>query len=120
VEPWTGEKDASKHGNISVQKDIWLTQKIIGDEDCLYLNVYSMDMKPRKKQAVMVWIHGGGYYAGAGDMNFYGPDHIVEKEVVLVTLNYRLSALGRLFTIPACLSFRSADLHVIYCKMNLK
>jgi carboxylesterase type B len=64
-----------------------------------------MDMKPRKKQAVMVWIHGGAYYAGAGNMNLYGPDHIVEKEVVLVTLNYRLSALGKPF-IP----FQHSDL----------
>jgi len=53
-----------------------------------------MNMKPRKKQAVMVWIHGGGYYSGASDVVLYGPDHIVEKEVVLVSLNYRLSALG--------------------------
>lgn len=82
-----------------------ITHKIIGDEDCLYLNVYSQvqtilvtddfaNIKPPKKRSVMVWIHGGGYYLGAGDALFYGPDHIVQKDVVLVTLNYRLGIFG--------------------------
>lgn len=69
----------------------------MGDEDCLYLNVFTTDTEPLKKRAVMVWIHGGGFYMGSGDASFYGPDHIVRKDVVLVTLNYRLGVLGTLF-----------------------
>lgn len=70
------------------------THEIIGDEDCLYLNVFTTDMEPLKKRAVMVWIHGGGFFMGSGDAYLYGPDHIVQKDVVLVTLNYRLGVLG--------------------------
>jgi len=44
----------------------------------------------------MVWIHGGGFSMGSGDATFYGPDYIVQKDVVLVTLNYRLGVLGML------------------------
>ncbi|XP_011688875.1 PREDICTED: juvenile hormone esterase-like, partial [Wasmannia auropunctata] len=44
--------------------------------------------------AVMVWIHGGGFFYGSGDELIYGPDYIVPKDVVLVTLNYRLGVLG--------------------------
>lgn len=90
AEPWSGDRDASRHGNVSLQAE----SKVIGDEDCLYLNVYVKNVEPSKKRAVMVWIHGGGFFAGTGDQLFFGPNYIVPKDVVLITLNYRLGALG--------------------------
>jgi acetyl esterase/lipase len=48
---------------------------------------------------VMVWIHGGGFYQGSGNSDLYGPDHLMSEDVVLVTINYRLGALGRFQTI---------------------
>lgn len=42
----------------------------------------------------MVWIHGGAFAVGSGNAFLYGPDHLVGAGVVLVTLNYRLGALG--------------------------
>jgi carboxylesterase type B len=47
----------------------------------------------------MVWIHGGGFYAGSGNSNFYGPDHLMSEDVVLVTINYRLGALGQFYNL---------------------
>ncbi|XP_012215172.1 juvenile hormone esterase-like [Linepithema humile] len=91
--PWSGSKDASKYGNNAVQMDKF-SRQIIGNEDCLYLNVYTTNIDPEKKQPVMVWVHGGGFYIGSGDATSFGPDYIVKKEVVLVTLNYRLGVLG--------------------------
>ncbi|XP_018054574.1 PREDICTED: esterase E4-like isoform X1 [Atta colombica] len=90
-ERWVGDRDASKYGNIAVQVDL-LTREIIGDEDCLYLNIYTVDIV--KKRPIMVWIHGGAFIWGSGNAAWYGPDYIVQKDVVLVTLNYRLGALG--------------------------
>ena len=46
----------------------------------------------------MVWIHGGGFYLGSANTDFYGPDHLVSEDVVLVTINYRLGALGQFKT----------------------
>ncbi|XP_070160420.1 juvenile hormone esterase-like isoform X2 [Polyergus mexicanus] len=92
-EPWSGSRDSSKHGNVAVQKDL-TTREMIGDEDCLYLNVYTVDIESWRKRPVMVWIHGGGFSIGSGDAFIYGPDYIVRKDVVLVTLNYRLGVLG--------------------------
>ena len=45
---------------------------------------------------VMVWIHGGGFISGSGngESNLYGPNYILDRDIVLVTLNYRLGALG--------------------------
>lgn len=51
----------------------------------------------------MVWIHGGAFYLGSGDAFFYGPDYIIQKDVILVTLNYRLGPLGMLFVISICI-----------------
>ncbi|XP_018312617.1 esterase FE4-like isoform X2 [Mycetomoellerius zeteki] len=93
AEPWCGERDATKYGNIAVQIDRF-TNKVVGDEDCLYLNVYTMKIEPPRKSAVMVWIHGGGYFLGSGNPDWYGPDYIIKKDVVLVSLNYRLASLG--------------------------
>lgn len=61
-------------------------------EDCLYLNIWA-DLE-KKKQPVMVWIHGGAYEHGFGhEMEFDG-DAFTKRGVILVTVNYRLGALG--------------------------
>lgn len=65
-----------------------------GSEDCLYLNVYTKTLTPPKPRPVLVWIHGGGFYTGSGDSDFYGPEFIMAHDVVLVTINYRLEVLG--------------------------
>lgn len=66
-------------------------------EDCLYLNVYRPSDTSRRKLPVFVWNHGGGNTGGAGrDTN---PDKFVTKQdVVYVTINYRLGAMGWLDT----------------------
>lgn len=51
-------------------------------------------MKPGEKLAVLFFIHGGGYVEGSSNDYFYGPDFIVEKHTILVTMNYRLGLLG--------------------------
>lgn len=60
-------------------------------EDCLYLNVY----RPTEPgdYPVMVWIHGGAFIYGSGGPS-YEPSRLVQEGVVVVTLNYRLGALG--------------------------
>lgn len=58
-----------------------------GQEDCLVINVYAPDLTSRRP--VMVFIHGGGFFAGSGTSGVYGPDYLVAEDVVLVTVNYR-------------------------------
>ena len=64
-------------------------------EDCLYLNVYTNNIDKNARNAVMVWIHGGGFYCGCSDDNFYGPDYLMRKDIVLVTINYRVGVFGK-------------------------
>lgn len=61
-------------------------------EDCLYLNVRAP--KNAEDLPVMVWIHGGGHQFGSSDFGYYQADGLAERGVVLVTINYRLGAMG--------------------------
>ncbi len=46
---------------------------------------------------VMVWIHGGGWSVGSGNgqTDLYGPGYLMDRDIVLVTVNYRLGPLGK-------------------------
>ncbi|XP_076244171.1 juvenile hormone esterase [Calliopsis andreniformis] len=92
-EPWTGIREAKSFGNVAAQIDMF-TRELIGSDDCLYLNVYTSSIEATSKRAVMVWIHGGAFIHGSGDSTIYGPDYLVRKDVVLVTINYRLGVFG--------------------------
>ena len=77
------------------------TPKVFGQDDCLALNVYTKNLpatpgqKPESPlKPVMVWIHGGGFVLGDGGTGSYGPDRFMDKDVVIVTINYRLGTLG--------------------------
>ena len=63
-------------------------------EDCLYLNVRTGNLNGETKQPVMVWIHGGGHQFGSSDFSYYQSNGLVKKDVILVTINYRLGAFG--------------------------
>jgi para-nitrobenzyl esterase len=65
------------------------------DEDCLYLNVVTPRLNDRRHARdlpVFVWIHGGGFTSGAG--RDYDPLKLAAEGIVVVTVNYRLGALG--------------------------
>lgn len=64
------------------------------DEDCLYLNVYTKSLERSKLQPVVVFIHPGGFYVGSSSSSNYGPEYLMEEDLVLVTFNYRLAFFG--------------------------
>jgi para-nitrobenzyl esterase len=92
---WEGIFQATQFGSICPQLDTAGTT-VLGDEDCLFLNVYTPHGKIRVKprgRAVMVWIHGGGLNKGAGSQ--FDPTPLVDGgDVIVVTINYRLGVLG--------------------------
>jgi para-nitrobenzyl esterase len=70
----------------------------VSSEDCLRLNVWTPGVDGAR--AVLVWIHGGAYLAGSGTGLWYdGTSFARAHDVVVVTINYRLGALGFL-TLP--------------------
>ncbi|XP_050072194.1 carboxylesterase 4A-like [Anopheles maculipalpis] len=92
---WQTVRDASNHGPECLQVAL-IPGQVRGSEDCLYLNIYTQQLIGSRP--VMVWIHGGGYSANSGNSVDFGPEKLVQENVLLVTLNYRLGALGFLST----------------------
>lgn len=43
----------------------------------------------------MVYIHGGGFFSGSSTIQMFGPDFLLDKDIVLVVINYRLGPLGK-------------------------
>uniref|UniRef100_A0A8D9AVP2 Carboxylic ester hydrolase n=1 Tax=Cacopsylla melanoneura TaxID=428564 RepID=A0A8D9AVP2_9HEMI len=94
---WEGVFDATKEADICVQEIILIKDFAgipLGNEDCLYLNVYTPDPTPGKKLPVMVWIYGGAFQMGGADSRSCGPSYIMDRDVVYVNFNYRVGSFG--------------------------
>jgi para-nitrobenzyl esterase len=107
--PWTGVRSSMQFGSVSPQaerdgwahdEEAWLFSWNDGiqGEDCLRLNIWTPGLSDQKKRPVMVWLHGGGFAAGSGqELLSYDGERLVRRgDVVVVTLNHRLNAMGYL------------------------
>lgn len=99
-EPWTVLLKTTSD-TVPVQEDI-VTKKTTGVEDCLHLNVYTKQLGKVKAEGdqqnlcpVMVWIHGGAFVIGSNTKDIYNPEYLLQKDIVLVVVNYRLGAFGK-------------------------
>ncbi|GAA5071318.1 carboxylesterase/lipase family protein [Nocardia iowensis] len=88
---WSAERDATKPGAECLQPED--AGRLTGSEDCLFLNVWTPSGAADRKRPVLVWIHGGAFTTGSGSL--YNPARLVRTgDMVVVTINYRLGALG--------------------------
>lgn len=97
-EPWTGVYEAESFRPSAPQARGAASllpgpEKIEWSEDCLYLNVFT-PLGERAMCPVMVWIHGGGFTGGSGRDAWYNGTSFARNGIVVVTINYRLGALG--------------------------
>ncbi len=110
VKPWTEARDATAFGSICPQPPMlaMMTGEPFPEtsEDCLFLNVWTAQEKGAKAP-VMVWIHGGGLNLGWSNQLDYDGAAFAKQGVVLVSVNYRLGALG--FLAHPALSAESKD-----------
>jgi para-nitrobenzyl esterase len=88
---WSGVREATAFGHTCVQGGALGAES---SEDCLYLNIWTPQWPMRSPAAVMVWIHGGGNFAGAGSEPIFDGESLARHGVVLVTVNYRLGIFG--------------------------
>jgi para-nitrobenzyl esterase len=90
---WQGVRDATTFGNRCPQID--LSGVLVGDEDCLTLNVFAVNPPTSSKQPVMVYFHGGGERVGsAQDPPWNAVPPLSGHGVIVVTVEYRLGLLG--------------------------
>lgn len=100
---WAGIRSAAEFGNSCFQAInprgflAWSHEFVASNkasEDCLTLNVWTQDTKPAKPRAVLVWIYGGGFSQGSSQVAVYDGRHLASKGIVVVSVNYRVGALG--------------------------
>ncbi len=93
---WTGVREATAYGASCPQPPSLLAGMDPGpqDEDCLHLNVWTPGAD-HARRPVLVWIHGGGFVTGSGSQAIYDGGALARRgDVVVVSINYRLGALG--------------------------
>jgi para-nitrobenzyl esterase len=93
--PWPGVRPATKPGHDCAQTGSLATGVPTTSlfENCLFLNVYTPPRSAGGPLPVMLWIHGGGFTGGAGRI-YDGAVLAARRHVIVVTINYRLSAFG--------------------------
>ncbi|XP_041968873.1 juvenile hormone esterase-like [Aricia agestis] len=113
---WDGALDATAEGPACPQHDV-LYGPLVGarntSEACISANVhvpweYLPPVTPpafsspyrtgqpdeRAGLPVLVFVHGGGFAYGSGSTDFHGPDYLIDKNVIVITFNYRLNVFG--------------------------
>jgi len=105
VQKWQGVRMANEFGRACMQSNPAIANLPEPSEDCLYLNLWTPIKRAEnnlwtpikraeKKLPVMVWIHGGGFSAGATAEKLYHGENLAKKGVIVVTLGYRLGVFG--------------------------
>lgn len=106
-EPWKGVRSSRAYGPTCPQefRTGWYMDELgfsshwddgFPGEDCLRVNVWTQGLNDGKKRPVMVWIHGGGFSTGSGQEQpaYDGASLCKKGDVVVISLNHRLNALG--------------------------
>jgi para-nitrobenzyl esterase len=96
VAPWRGVRAATAFAPACMQQGVSMPGEAppAVSEDCLYLNIWTAARRASAPLPVIVWIHGGGYKNGSASMPLYRGDRLARKGVLVVTIAYRLGALG--------------------------
>uniref|UniRef100_H2RUL5 Cholinesterase n=1 Tax=Takifugu rubripes TaxID=31033 RepID=H2RUL5_TAKRU len=110
MDSWQGVKNAANYANSCFQMpdtkfpgfrgaEMWNPNTPVS-EDCLYLNVWTPRVNNTQAQAssplpVMIWIYGGGFTTGTSSLDLYDGRYLTKSEnVIVVSMNYRLSVFG--------------------------
>lgn len=103
VKSWQGVKKCDQFGPSPMQPKpipfaVYTSEFLIPEapisEDCLYLNVWTNAKKISEKKPVLVWIYGGGFISGGTACPIYDGEAIAKKDVIFVSVNYRVGVFG--------------------------
>ncbi len=99
---WSGVKKADKFSDSCMQaltrsREPWTKEFMVqneASEDCLCLNVWTGAKNTTEKRPVLVYIHGGAFYEGSGEIVTYDGEELAKKGLIVITINYRLGIFG--------------------------
>ncbi len=103
VNSWQGVKKCDSFGPSPMQPKptpfaVYTSEFLIPEapisEDCLYLNVWTNAKQQTDKKPVLVWIYGGGFMSGGTACPIYDGEALAKKDVIFVSVNYRVGAFG--------------------------
>ncbi|XP_036331503.1 venom carboxylesterase-6-like [Rhagoletis pomonella] len=96
IEPWHDKLPAKEPHTECIQRNYFATPiSTMGEEDCLYLNLYRPAKRSAENLPVLFYIHGGGFFCGSPNPLFFGPEYFMDtNEVILVMPAYRLGPFG--------------------------
>lgn len=119
--PWSGVLDATQYSSMCMQINLLSSSPV--SEDCLYLNVFTKNLREGSEnlKPVIAYIHGGSFQLGSA--SDHEPHLLMERDVVVVTINYRLGAFGFLSLgtkeIPGNAGFKDQVMALKWIKKNI-
>uniref|UniRef100_A0A336MGD9 Carboxylic ester hydrolase n=2 Tax=Culicoides sonorensis TaxID=179676 RepID=A0A336MGD9_CULSO len=123
-EPWKETLDCSSEGPVAFSWNNYV-HSVVGNENCLHINIFTRNIHPKHLLPVMVYIHGGAFMRGSSSILIYGPDYLLQKNIVFASFNYRLGALGFLslknpeLNIPGNAGLKDQNLALKWIKDNI-
>ncbi|XP_046680494.1 esterase E4-like [Homalodisca vitripennis] len=125
IDNWTGVRSGQNFSSKCIQFIYYADDgnNIEGDEDCLYLNIFTPSASSDSKLEVVFYIHGGAYMFGSSDS--FTPYFILDNlDIVFVTFNYRLGPFGFLSTedevVPGNNGMKDQVLALKWVRKNIK
>ncbi|MPZ18327.1 MAG: carboxylesterase family protein [Luteitalea sp.] len=97
VSDWEGVRAADRFAAQCMQQRVYDDMVFRNDgvsEDCLYLNVWTPETSTDTQLPVLVYFYGGGFVAGDGSEPRYDGESMAQKDIVVVTMSYRLGIFG--------------------------
>ncbi|KAF2895283.1 hypothetical protein ILUMI_10894 [Ignelater luminosus] len=125
IEKWTTTVQADKTYVCAQYTFLKQTNDVIGDEDCLYLYVYvpKETITGNEDLDVVVHIHGGAFTVGDPASNA-GPEYVMDRDLIFVTMNFRMGILGFLSTqdqtLPGNYGLKDQVMAMKWVKDNIK
>lgn len=120
---WNDILNCTEFGPVCMQ--VYTTGMNLMSEDCLHLNIFTKNIPSaltHQLKPVIVFIHGGGFKAGSA-IN-YGPEYLMDRDIVVVTLNYRLGVFGFMAVglphVPGNSAMKDQALALKWIKMNIE
>ncbi|XP_030385784.1 esterase B1-like [Scaptodrosophila lebanonensis] len=91
LQPWTGIRECTITGPVCLQL---YNNKLVGSEDCLNLSIYVKLLRSSKPLPILVYVHGGMFKRGDYTRRDWGPDYLMQEELIVISVGHRLGAYG--------------------------